>query len=382
MHWLWISLYHAAAMGWNLLWALVLGFTLSGMLQVFVSKEQMSDAFGKTNLRTMGLATFFGAASSSCSYAAAATGRSALQKGAAFIPMLAFMFASTNLVLELGAVLWIVLGWRFVLAEVVGSFVLIGLVWLLGKLIFPKDLGQEARERAEKTGDEEGCGHEHAHHHHDHEGHSHGDDEQGATIGEKIRRGENWTKVAESFFMDWQMLWKEIVIGFLIGGFLATLVPDSWWKAVFLTDAPAPLRLIENVVVGPIIAGLSFVCSIGNVPVASLLWSGGISFGGVIAFLYGDLLVVPLVAAYRKYYGNRVAFYMTLAFFLSMIGAGLVVDLLFNALGLVPHGARPPSAIMHAGFYWNYTTWLNLVALALSGWFVYLRSRKAKASQR
>ena len=173
------------------------------------------------------------------------------------------------------------------------------------------------------------------------------------------------------------MLWKEIVIGFLIGGFLATLVPDSWWKAVFLTDAPAPLRLIENVVVGPIIAGLSFVCSIGNVPVASLLWSGGISFGGVIAFLYGDLLVVPLVAAYRKYYGNRVAFYMTLAFFLSMVGAGLVVDLLFNTLGLVPHGARLPSAIMHAGFYWNYTTWLNLAALALSGWFVYLRSRKA-----
>ena len=306
--------------------------------------------FGKTNLRTMGLATFFGAASSSCSYAAAATGRSALQKGAAFIPMLAFMFASTNLVLELGAVLWIVLGWRFVLAEVIGSFVLIGLVWLLGKLIFPKTWARKLGNGPKRLATRKAAAMNTKHHHHDHEGHSHEDDEQGATIGEKIRRGENWTKVADSFFMDWQMLWKEIVIGFLIGGFLATLVPDSWWKAVFLTDAPAPLRLIENVVVGPIIAGLSFVCSIGNVPVASLLWSGGISFGGVIAFLYGDLLVVPLVAAYRKYYGNRVAFYMTLAFFLSMVGAGLVVDLLFNALGLVPHGERLPVRDHARGF--------------------------------
>ena len=382
MHWLWMSLYHAAAMGWNLLWALVLGFTFSGMLQVFVSKEQMSRSFGQTNLRSMMLATFLGGASSSCSYAAAATGRSALQKGAAFIPMLAFMFASTNLVIELGAVLWIVMGWRFVLAEAVGSFVLIGFVWLLGRLVFPKDLEKEAQERVQKTCDEEeGCGHGgHEHHHH---GHDDGENTEEASqgFGEKIRQSKNWAQVADSFFMDWQMLWKEIVIGFLIGGFLATLVPDSWWKAVFVTDAPAPVRLVENVVVGPIIAGLSFVCSIGNVPVASLLWSGGISFGGVIAFLYGDLLVVPLVAAYRKYYGNRVAFFMTLGFFLSMVASGLVVDGLFNALGLVPQGPRPPSVIMHAGFSWNYTTWLNLAALALGGVFVFLHLRRSKADE-
>ena len=379
MNWLWMSLYHAAAMGWNLLWALVLGFTFSGMLQVFVSKEQMSQAFGETNLRSILLATFLGGASSSCSYAAAATGRSALQKGSAFIPMLAFMFASTNLVIELGAVLWIVMGWRFVLAEAVGSFVLIGFVWLLGRLIFPKELGKEAREHAGGSGDEEGCGHGggHEHHHHSHDD-SENTDEAARPFGERVRRSENWAKVADSFFMDWQMLWKEIVIGFLIGGFLATLVPDEWWKDVFLTNAPAPLRLVENVVVGPIIAGLSFVCSIGNVPVASLLWSGGISFGGVIAFLYGDLLVVPLVAAYRKYYGNRVAFFMTLGFFLSMVGAGLVVDLLFNLLGLVPKGPRPPSAILHAGFYWNYTTWLNIAALVLSGVFIFLHVRRSK----
>jgi uncharacterized membrane protein YraQ (UPF0718 family) len=371
LQWLWLGLYHAAAMGWGLLWALVLGFTLSGVLQVFVSKEQMSRAFGRTNLRSMALATIFGGASSSCSYAAAATGRSALRKGAALIPTLAFMFASTNLVIELGAVLWIVLGWRFVLAEAVGSVVLIGLLWILARLIFPRELEDEARRHAEEAGQEGGCCGHAEHEDHDH-GHGHGHDDAPATFAGRVRQPGNWRRVADSFAMDWQMLWKEIVIGFLIGGFLAALVPDAWWRAVFLTGVPGPWRLLENVVAGPILAALSFVCSIGNVPVASLLWSGGISFGGVVAYLYGDLLVIPLISAYRKYYGGRTAFYITLVFFLSMVGAGLIVDLLFNALGLVPHGARPPSVVRMAGFAWNYTTWLNIPALMLAGWFVYL----------
>ncbi len=370
-NWLWLGLYHAAAMGWELLWALVLGFTLSGLLQVFVSKEQMTRAFGRTNLRSMALATIFGGASSSCSYAAAATGRSALQKGAALIPTLAFMFASTNLVIELGAVLWIVLGWRFVLAEAVGSVVLIAFLWVLARLIFPRDLEEDARRHAEQTGEEHAgcCGHE-QHDHGEHAGHE----------SDAAPARTSWQRVADSFVMDWQMLWKEIAIGFLIGGFLAALVPDDWWRALFLTSAPGPVRLVENVVAGPILAALSFVCSIGNVPVASLLWSGGISFGGVIAYLYGDLLVLPLVSAYRKYYGGRTAFYMTLVFFLSMVGAGLVVDLLFNALGLVPRGARPVSVAQMAGFDWNYTTWLNIPALLLAGWLIHLH-RPARSSK-
>lgn len=361
-YWNWIplSLYHAAAMGWGLLWALVLGFTLSGMLQVFVSKDRMTESFGKTNLKSLALATIFGGASSSCSYAAAATGRSALQKGAALIPTLAFMFASTNLVIELGAVLWIALGWRFVLAEAFGSVVLVGLLWGLGSLIFPRGLEEEARQHAESMEGGGGC----CHGHHDEE--------------EEEAPASKWRQVADSFVMDWQMLWKEIVIGLLIGGLLSTVVPDAWWQTVFLTHAPAPVALLENAVIGPILAGLSFVCSIGNVPVASLLWSGGISFGGVIAFLYGDLLVLPLISAYRKYYGGRTAFYMTLVFFLSMVGASVIVDLLFNALGLVPHGARPPSAMDMAGFSWNYTTWLNLAALALAGWLIYQKRRGEK----
>jgi uncharacterized membrane protein YraQ (UPF0718 family) len=366
LHWLWLGFYHAAAMGWGLLWALVFGFTLSGILQVFVSKEQMSRAFGRTNLQSMALATVLGGASSSCSYAAAATARSALRKGAALIPALAFMFASTNLVIELGAVLWIVMGWRFVLAEAVGAIVLIGLLWLLAKLIFPRDLEEDARRHAGATDEGEGgCGHGGHEHEHEHGGHEHEHGDESAPAGK-------WRRVADSFVMDWQMLWKEIVFGFLIGGFLAALVPDSWWRALFLTSAPAPVRLLENVVAGPILAALSFVCSIGNVPVASLLWSGGISFGGVVAYLYGDLLVIPLLSAYRKYYGGRTAFYMTLVFFLAMVGAGLIVELLFNACGLIPSGARPPSVVRMAGFEWNYTTWLNIPALLLAGWFVYL----------
>ena len=349
MHWLTAGFYHAAVMAWETFWALVLGFTISGALQVFVSKEQMGRLFGRVNLRSMGLATAFGAASSSCSYAAAAAARSAFKQGAALLPALAFMFASTNLVIELGAVLWLLMGWRFVLAEVVGSFALIGLLWLFGRLIFSRGLEDDARQHTE---DDEPSMEASCHH----EGHDHGH-------GSGETKGSRWQALAGAFVMDWQMLWKEIVIGFLIAGFLAALVPQDWWRGLFLTNAPAPVRLVENAVVGPLIAAASFVCSVGNLPLASLLWSGGISFGGVISFIYADLLVLPLVFIYRKYYGARAAAYITAVLFLSVVGAGILVDLLFAALKLIPQGPRPESAVAHAHFTWNYTTWLDLVAL-------------------
>jgi uncharacterized membrane protein YraQ (UPF0718 family) len=334
MNWFWMGIYHAAAMFWETLWALVLGFGISAALQVFVSKEQMTRAFGVTSLRTMSLATGLGAASSSCSYAAVAAGRSAFQKGAALVPVLAFMFASTNLVVELGAVLWLLMGWRFVLAEVIGAFVLIGTMWLLMSILFPRNLEQKARDNA-KIGND-GCGHDHEHHH----GHEMG----------------KWTRVATAFWMDWQMLWKEIIGGFLIAGFLAALVPTGWWKALFLETGPAWLRLIENALVGPLIAVASFVCSVGNIPLASLLWSNGISFGGVISFIYADLIVIPIILIYQKYFGGRATLYITLIFYASMVVAGVIVDLIFNVAGLIPYGARPASAIEHAVITWNYTT--------------------------
>ena len=259
-------------MGWETFWALVFGFAVSAALQVFVSRERVAQHFGRTNLRSVTLATGFGAASSSCSYAAAAAGRSAFAQGAALVPALAFMFASTNLVIELGAVLWLLMGWRFVLAEVVGAFVLIGLMWGLVRLFVPTDLEARAREHAEaatgehgEDGDSGDCCH--------HEGH-HGEEEGGNT--------GRWGRLAEAFVTDWQMLWKEIAVGFLIAGFLSALVPGTWWRALFLSGGPGWLQTLENAVVGPLIAAASFVCSVGNIPLANLLWSGGISFGGVL----------------------------------------------------------------------------------------------------
>lgn len=371
MNWLWAGAHHALIMTWETFWALTMGFAVSAALQVFVSKEQMGRLFGRANFRSVALATGFGAASSSCSYAAAAAARSAFKQGAALIPALAFMFASTNLVVELGAVLWLLMGWRFVLAEVVGAFVLIGLVWGLARLIFPAGLEEGARRKVEGGEDSDHCCH-HSGGENDEGQEEHGEHHHGGASSE----GSRWKAMADAFVMDWQMLWKEIAVGFLIAGYLMALVPVRAWEGLFLQGGPGWLRLIENALVGPIIAIGSFVCSVGNLPLASLLWSSGISFGGVISFIYADLLIIPLILIYGKYYGGRAAAYITGVFFLAMAGAGIVVDLLFTALGLVPTGPRPPSMIEHAHFAWNYTTWLDLVALVVGGtlWFLHARS--------
>jgi len=372
MDWLWPSLYHALAMLWATFWALVLGFTISGVLQVFVSKERMSRAFGQTNLKSVSLATGLGAASSSCSYAAVAAARSAIQQGAALIPALAFMFASTNLVIELGAVLWVLMGWQFVLAEVLGAFALITMMWVLIRLFLPKNLETEMRTRAqEKVHGSMYCNHEDSTLY------------RSGGVGEQEHEHERrWTGVARAFVMDWSMLWKEILGGFLIAGFLATLVPHDWWEALFLQSGPPVVRLIENALVGPIIAMISFVCSVGNIPLASLLWSHGISFGGVISFIYADLIVIPIIIIYAKYYGVRAAAWITGIFYVSMVLAGIIVDLVFSALGLIPQGLRPPSAVEHAHIIWNYTSWLDLVALVFATWLLllHLRSRDKQSA--
>ncbi len=368
MNWLWQSLYHAAAMLWETLWALVLGFSLSAFLQVFLRNEQIMKHFGQTNLRSVGLATFFGAVSSSCSYAAASAAKTAFKKGAGLVPTLAFMFASTNLVLELGFVLWLLLGWKFLLAEVVGAFVLIAVMWLLVQLTVPKGLIDEAR--AHDDEEEKSCCHSHSH-----EMKMPDEEMPGEPFKQKIKRRENWARVAAAFVMEVSMLWKEILIGFLIAGLLMAVVPDDWWKNIFITRGTSSLRLIENAIVGPLIAIASFVCSIGNIPLASLLWSDGISFGGVISFIYADLIIIPLLLIYRKYYGAKAAFYITAIMFASMVVAGIIVDLLFDALGLIPE-IRPQNAIAQASFQWNYTTWLDFAAIAVSAGFALIYFRK------
>ncbi len=353
MDWIPLTLHHALAMLWMTFWALVLGFSISAALQVFVSKDTMSRAFGRTNLKTVGLAMVFGAASSSCSYAAAAAGRSAIKQGAALVPALAFMFASTNLVIEMGIVLYILLGWKFVLAEFVGAFVLIGMMWSLVRLFLPKTVELEISRRAVAE-EEGGCCHS------DHE------------HGHETPKRSKWRRLASAFLMDWQMLWKEILGGFLIAGLLAAVVPPTWWEALFLHTENAPLRLIANALIGPLIAIASFVCSVGNLPLAQLLWAHGISFGGVISFIYADLLVVPLILIYAKYYGARATAYIVVIFYTSMVISGIVVDLLFNFLGIVPTGERPPSVMEHGMITWNYTSWLDLAAAVVFGLMLFL----------
>lgn len=357
------GLYAAAAMLWQMLWALVLGFGISAAMQVFVSKEKMAQLFGHTGLREVGLAMGLGAASSSCSYAAAAATKTAFKKGADLVPSLAFLLASTNLVVELGIVLWMLMGWRFVLAEVIGAFVMVAIMWLLVWLTAPAKLVKEARAHNERD-DDAGCSHGDEHHH-----------------GGNGRERSALARTADAFFMDWSMLWKEILAGVLIAGFLMVLVPHDWWQALFLSGGSYPVRLFENAFVGPLVAVASFVCSVGNIPLASLLWASGCSFGGVIAFIYGDLIVLPLIAAYRKYYGGKAAAYITGILFASMVGAGIIVDLLFAAFGLIPQGARPEPAMSHASFEWNYTTWLNIVAIIIAGLLFYLHFRKQRGGR-
>jgi hypothetical protein len=254
------------------------------------------------------------------------------------------------------------MGWQFVLAEIFGALVLITLMWLLIGLFLPKNLEAQIRQRATNQTDENG-------HCHDEGSASH---RSGAAREQEHEEERKWTRVAHAFVTDWSMLWKEILGGFLIAGFLATLVPHDWWEGLFLQTGPPVVRLIENALVGPIIAMISFVCSVGNIPLASLLWSHGISFGGVISFIYADLIVIPIIIIYAKYYGARAAAWITGIFYVSMVLAGIIVDLVFNALGLIPQGPRPLSAVEHAHIIWNYTSWLDVVAAIFAAWLLFL----------
>jgi uncharacterized membrane protein YraQ (UPF0718 family) len=345
----------AAGMAWQVGWSLILGFVLSGAVQALVSKERMQRVLGRDGIREIALATGFGAASSSCSYAAAAMSKTLFKKGAALVPSLAFLFSSTNLVLELGIILWLLMGWQFTVAEWIGGLVLIAIMTVLVKLTYPKQLVEEARRRVDEIG-----------------GHDHGSMEaEGSSVMERLRNPATRVSIAQNFAMDFSMLWKDLLGGFLIAGALAAFVPDHAWKVLFLNGAAPGVQLVGNAVVGPIIAILSFVCSIGNVPLAAVLWASGISFGGVLAFLYADLIVLPLLDVYRKYYGVRMMLYIFGVFFTTMVLSAIVMDGAFSALHLVP---KPNPNIRHdlTMFSFNYTFVLNVVfgALALYLWWL------------
>jgi uncharacterized membrane protein YraQ (UPF0718 family)/YHS domain-containing protein len=354
------GLWNAFQMAWEVTWALVLGFALSGIVQAWVPRSRMERALGGRGLREVTLASGLGAASSSCSYAAIAIAKSMFVKGASFAAAMAFQFASTNLVFELGIVMWIFLGWQFTLAEFVGGILLIGLMWLALRLFVTRRLEEEARQHAQQAE----AGHQHA-----------SAASEGLPLRERLLSLRAWSDVAHNFRGDWEMLWKEITAGFLIAGFIA-LLPTSFFNALFVTDASPPLRLLENVILGPIVAVLSFVCSVGNVPLAAVLWSGGISFSGVIAFIYADLIIIPIVIAYTKYYGRPLTARLVAIMFTAMVVTALAVDGLFSAAGLVPSHRPSLDSISSRGVSWNYTTFLNIVFLMVAAALIALTLRR------
>jgi uncharacterized membrane protein YraQ (UPF0718 family) len=344
----WEGFEQSFLMAYEVWWALVLGFAISGIVQAWVPRERIEGALSGHGFAPVARATGLGAASSSCSYAAIAIAKSLFQKGASAVTTLAFQFASTNLVWELGLVLWVLIGWQFALAEYVGGILLIALMALLLRRFVSPRLEEEARRHAQEAQ----AGHQHQ-------------TAPAANAGwrSRLTSAEAWGDVAANFRADWGMLWKEIGIGFLLAGFIG-LLGDDFFNVLFVTDAPPLLRTIENVLVGPVIAILSFVCSIGNVPLAAVLWSGGISFAGVIAFLFADLIVLPIVLAYRKYYGTAFALRITALMFVTIVIAALAVAGLFGVLGLFPTGPRPTREDIFGTIEVDYKLFLNLLGTA------------------
>jgi len=352
------ALSFAFGMFWEILWALILGFALSAAVQAVVAKGEMRRLLPDDSARSLVIATGLGAASSSCSYASVALARSIFRKGADFTSAMAFQFASTNLVVELGIIMALLLGWQFTLAEFVGGPLMIALLALLFRRFLTQRLVDEAREQADKglVGSMEG------HAEMDMSVHRRG------SVWQRLRSPEGFTATANYFVMDWAAIWRDIVGGLLIAGALAAWVPESFWQRLFFEHHPT-LAKFWGPLIGPLVAMLSFVCSIGNVPLAAVLWNGGISFGGVLAFIFADLIILPILDIYRRYYGLRMAAFLLVTFYSAMALSGLAVEFVFQAIGLAP--TERHAKIVEASVTWNYTTILNIAFLALAALLVW-----------
>ncbi len=348
----------AFAMGWEILWPLILGFALSAVVQAVVSHREMARLLPDDRPRTIARALALGAASSSCSYAAVAIARSLFRKGANFTAAMAFEMASTNLVIELAIIMLVFLGWQFTLAEFIGAPIMVALLVVLFRRFLDRKLLEEAKEQADKgiTGRMEG----HAEMDMSVSG--------GSTLWQRITSEQGFTAISHYFVMDWASVWLDIAGGLLISGALAAWVPPEFWQSFFVVDHPLIAKL-WGPIVGPLVAVISFVCSVGNIPLAAVLWNGGISFGGAIAFIFADLIILPILNIYRKYYGLKMAGFLFVTFYAAMAAAALVVELIFGALGLIP--TQRNARVIEASVTWNYTTWLNVAFLVLAGLLVW-----------
>ncbi|WP_406140155.1 permease [Streptomyces sp. NBC_01089] len=344
----------AGSMTWEITWALILGFTLSAVVQAVVRKSTVISLLGDDRPRTLAVAAGLGVASSSCSYAAVALARSLFRKGANFTAAMAFEIASTNMVVELGVILALLMGWQFTAAEFTGGPLMIIALALLFRLFLRDRLLRQAREQAGRglAGSMEG--------------HAAMDMSVRAegSFGRRLFSREAFTATSHVFVMEWMAILRDLVIGLLIAGAIAAWVPDSFWRTFFFDGHPLASKL-WGPVIGPLVAMASFVCSIGNVPLAVVLWKGGISFGGVLAFIFADLLILPILTIYRKYYGTRMTAFLFATFYAAMVVAGYIVEFAFGGLGLVPD--RADATVPAGGVSWNYTTWLNIAFLILGG---------------
>lgn len=343
---------------WKSGWAFVLGYFVSGMIQAFVPKTELTKYMGEADLKSVSLSTFFGAASSSCSFAALAAARSLVKKGAHFVAAVAFMFASTNLVIELGILIMIFLGWQFLAAEIIGGLILIMISSVLIRLTYPQSWLEAARDKVESEG---------------------GGLTENFDWKKRIKSKEGWQLVGHKFVNDWKMAWEDILIGFTIAGFVAVLIPESFWTALFLADArhlPDWLVTLENALVAPFVAAATFIGSMGNIPLATVLNENGVLFAGIMGFIYSDLMVPPLVHINAKYYGWRVALYIAGIMFISIVLTALTLNGLFSFLGIVPESERAIAEITQ--FKIDYTFWMNLVFVWIAGWLVWQNKKYLK----
>lgn len=346
---------------WMALWAFCLGYAISSMIQVFVTRERMQRTMGTSGPRSVGLGTFFGFVSSSCSFAALSTTRALFEKGAGLVPALAFLLASTNLVVELGIVIFIFLGWQFVVGEYVGGVLLILIMWLVVRLTLSKKLEAHAREKASQAGGA-----------HDH-GEGGGEGEAPPSPMEKARSWPGWRQVASQYRMEWQMVWKDVTIGFTIAGIISAFVPAEFFQWLFIgsgsENGPSWWQLALHTVIGPVAAFFTFIGSMGNIPLAAVLFSSGVSFAGVMAFIFSDLVVLPMLRISASYFGWKMAAYILVVFLVCLVATALLLQAGFSLAGILPDPESAKAARTGPGerFQLDYTLWLNAVFLLLSG---------------
>lgn len=343
---------------WKSGWAFVLGYMISAAIQTFVPRRNLTRHMGDANAKSVSISTAFGSISSSCSFAALAAARTLFAKGAHFVATIAFMFASTNLVIELGILIFIFLGWQFLVAEIIGGLLLIAISSALIRLTYPKELIDEAREKVRQEVSTE---------------------EEDFDWKDRITSLSGWTRVGRSFVMEWKMVWREILVGFTLAGFIAVFVPDSFWKAIFMaSDAAASdasfWLVLENAMVAPFVAGATFIGSMGNIPLATVLASSGVLFAGLMGFIYSDLMVPPLVKVNAKYYGWPVAVYIACVMYVSIVLTAIALHYGFLAAGMLPESTRKATDM--AKFAIDYSFWLNLAALAATAAMLWLHSKR------